>query len=220
VAQSANLTDDKYLILPFDLSQLPDSEILVGKIKDKFGRLDILLLNAGLSQKGMAETTLESVERDIMEVNYFANVRLAKAVLPIMKAQGGGKITAVSSIIGKFGSPFLSTYAASKHALVGFFESLRYEVKADNIHVLIVTPGFIKTGIAKKAVTEDGSTFNEDSKAQQNGTPPTKVAAKIRKALAANKKHIYVGGLETFTPHFKFVFPGIFYRIWKKLHKL
>ncbi len=220
VAQNANLDDNRSLILPLDLAQLTDIDIFINKIKDKFGRLDVLLLNAGISQKGRAEATLESVERNIMEVNYFANVRLAKAVLPLMQAQGGGQIAVVSSIIGKFGSPFLSTYAASKHAAVGFFESLRYETEAQHIDILIVTPGFIKTNIAKKAITEDGSLFNEDSKAQQNGTAPERVATAIRKALERRKKHIYIGGLETWTPHFKFFFPSLFYWIWKKLHKL
>jgi short-subunit dehydrogenase len=220
VAQQANLDDSNSLILPLNLSQLSDIDVFINKIKDKFGRLDVLLLNAGISQKGRAEGTLESVERNIMEVNYFANVRLAKAVLSLMQAKGGGQIAVVSSIIGKFGSPFLSTYAASKHAVVGFFESLRYETEAQGIDILIVTSGFVKTNIAKKAVTEDGSLFNEDSKAQQNGTAPEKVAKAIFKALKARKKHIYVGGLETWTPHFKFIFPSLFYWIWKKLHKL
>lgn len=220
VAVDARLNDDKCMILPLDLEHTEDIQKDVEKIVGRFGRIDVLLLNAGISQKGMAENTLESVERTIMEVNYFANTRIVKAVLPHMKAAGGGKIVVVSSIIGKFGGPFLSTYSASKHALVGYFESLRYEVNADKISVLIVTPGFIRTGIAKKAVTEDGSAFNEDSKAQEKGTAPEKVAAKIRKALEGGRKHLYVGGPETFTPMFKFVFPGLFYKIWKKLHKL
>jgi short-subunit dehydrogenase len=180
-----------------------------------------LLLNAGISQKGRALATQEQVERNIMEINFFANVHLAKAAIPLLKAnENGGQIAVVSSIVGKFGSPFLSTYAASKHALVGFFESLRYEVEADQISVLIVTPGFIKTNIAQKAVTEDGSMFNQDSVAQQSGTAPEKVAKAIFSALRRKQKHLYVGGLETWTPRFKFFFPNIFYRIWKKLHKI
>lgn len=220
VAKAAGLNSENSLVLPLDLANLNNAAQLVQAVQQKFGRLDILLLNAGLSQKGIAENTKETVEREIMEVNYFSNVRLTKAALPLLKQNNGGSIVAISSIIAKFGSPFLSTYAASKHALAGFFESLRYEVKADKINVLIVTPGFIKTGIAMKAVTEDGSTFNEDSKAQQNGTPPAKVAAKVRSAVEKGKTDIYVGGLETNTPRFKFFFPNLFYKIWKKLHKL
>lgn len=220
VAQSAGLASEDYFILPLDLSTNFDATQLTQQIYDRFGHLDALILNAGVSQKGLAISTLDQVERDIMEINYFSNVKLAKAAVAKMQEHGGGKIAVVSSIVGKFGSPFLSTYAASKHGIMGFFESLRYEVRPQGIHVLIVTPGFIKTGIAVKAVTEDGSAFNEDSKAQQNGTPPEKVAKQIKKALDKGKKHIYVGGLETWTPHFKFVFPNIFYKIWKKLHKL
>ena len=220
VAAEAGINENKCMILPLDLEHTENVQDKVAQIIARFGKIDVLLLNAGISQKGMAEKTLETVERTIMEVNYFANTRIVKAVLPHMRANGGGKIAVVSSIIGKFGGPFLSTYSASKHALVGYFESLRYEVMADKISVLIVTPGFIRTGIAKKAITEDGSAFNEDSKAQEKGTAPEKVASKIRKAVESGKKHLYVGGLETFTPMFKFVFPSIFYKIWKKLHKL
>lgn len=220
VAKRNQLSEDNYLVLPFDLAQKFDSQELISKIIIKFLKIDVLILNAGISQKGKAETTQTSVEQTIMQVNYWSNVFLAKAVIPIMRSQGGGQIAVVSSIIGKFGSPFLSTYAASKHALKGYFESLRYEVEADNISILIVTPGFIKTDIAKKAVTESGELFNEDSKAQANGTVPGVVANKIMNAITRKKRVIYVGGLETWTPAIQFLFPDVFYWIWKKLHKL
>ena len=221
VAQKNNLKPENYLILVFDLSKKNEYKTLINKILDKFLTIDILILNAGVSQKSFAEETLETVERDIMETNYFSNVALTKAVLEVMKKQkSGGQIGVVSSIIAKFGAPYLSTYAASKAALNNFFESLRFEVEKYNIRVLIVTPGFIHTNIDVKALTGDGSAFNEASKAQTKGTPPEKVARAILNALKAKKKHIYVGGIETLIPRFKFLFPNLFYYIWKKLHKL
>ena len=221
VAQKNNLKPENYLLLTFNLSKKNDYKALINKVLEKFTSIDILLLNAGVSQKSFAEETLETVERDIMETNYFSNVALAKAVLEVMKKQNsGGQIAVVSSIIAKFGAPYLSTYAASKAALNNFFESLRFEVEKYNISILIVTPGFIRTNIDIKALKGDGSEFNEASKAQAKGMPPEKVADAILQALKTKKKHIYVGGIETLIPRFKFLFPNLFYRIWKKLHKI
>ena len=221
VAHKNGLQAENFLVLPFDLSKKNDYKALVIKVLEKFSSIDVLLLNAGVSQKSFAEDTLENVERDLMETNYFANVALSKAVLEVMKKQNsGGQIAVVTSIIAKFGAPYLSTYAASKAALNNFFESLRYEIEKYNINVLIVTPGFIRTNIDVKAVTGDGSPFNEASKAQAKGTAPETVAKAILKALQQKKKHIYIGGVETWIPRFKFLFPNLFYRVWKKLHKL
>lgn len=221
VAEKNKLKPENYLLLPFDLSEKNDYKTLINKVLEKFSTIDILILNAGVSQKSLAEDTLETVERTIMETNYFANVALSKEVLEAMKKQNtAAKIVVVTSIIAKFGAPFLSTYAASKAALNNYFEALRYEIEKYNIGVLIVTPGFIRTNIDVKALSGDGSPFNEASKAQAKGTPPEKVAQAIFNALKTNKKHIFVGGIETLIPRFKFFFPNTFYRIWKKLHNL
>ncbi len=219
VAAKNHLTLENSLIVAFDLSLENDYKSLVSSVLSKIEKIDVLILNAGVSQKSFAEDTLESVERNIMQTNFFSNVALTKAVLPTMK-KTGGQIAVVSSIIAKFGAPYLSAYAASKAALNNYFEALRYEVERYHIDILIVTPGFIKTKIAEKAIDGHGNAINQVSKAQEKGTPPAKVAAAIQTALTKRKKHIYVGGLETFVPHFKFFLPNLFYRIWKKLHRL
>jgi short-subunit dehydrogenase len=221
VVEKNNFKPENYLILPFDLSEKNDYKILTNKVLEKFSTIDILILNAGVSQKSFAEETLETVERSIMETNYFSNVALSKAVLEVMKKQNtSGQIVVITSIVAKFGAPFLSTYSASKAALNNYFEALRYEIEKYKIGVLIVTPGFIRTNIDTKALTGDGSAFNEASKAQSNGTAPEKVAQAILSTLRTKKKHIFVGGIETLIPRFKFFFPNLFYQIWKKLHKI
>jgi short-subunit dehydrogenase len=220
VALRNGLSEQNSLIAAFDLSKKNDYTYIVSKIVAKFGTIDLLLLNAGVSQKSFAEETLEEVERNIMETNYFANVSLAKAVLEVMKKQNFGKIAVTSSIIAKFGAPYLSTYSASKAALNNFFESLRFEVEKYKIEILIVTLGFVKTNIAVKALTGDGTAFNTESKAQEKGMDAEKVAKKIKAKIFTTQKHTYIGGLETNVPRFKFLFPNIFYFIWKKLHQL
>ncbi|MES2622010.1 MAG: SDR family NAD(P)-dependent oxidoreductase, partial [Bacteroidota bacterium] len=93
----------------------------------------------------MAKDTPVEVDRKIVEVNFFGTVALTKTLLPVFHKQKEGLIVTVTSAVGKFGSPWRSGYSASKHALHGFFDSLRVEVYDDNIKVLLVCPGFIQT---------------------------------------------------------------------------
>ncbi len=207
------------LVLPYDLSK--DNAAEKPKIVlDKFGSIDVLILCAGVNQKSLASETEDAVNQLIMNVNFMANVRLIQAVLPTFQHQKSGHIVAVSSIIAKFGAPYLSMYSASKHALNGYLESLRYEVEANNINISIVTPGFVATNIDAKALTKDGTAFNQKSVAQAKGIAPTKVANAIIKSIERQKRHIYVGKLEILMPFVNFFAPKTFYYILKKLHKL
>lgn len=211
--------DSNSLSLPFDLMDFGATE-KVNTIVQKFGRIDTVILCAGLNQKSYAFETEQQVESAIFQVNYFANIQLIKALLPVMKAQRSGQIVAISSIIAKFGAPFLSTYAASKHALEGYLESLRYEVEADNIHISVVCPGFVATNIDLKALTKDGAAFNIKSEAQAKGIAPSKVGKAIIASIKSQKRYKYVGKLEILMPYLNFMLPKTFYFILKKLHKL
>jgi short-subunit dehydrogenase len=207
-------------VLPFDLSERQNYDIIVAEAIKKFATIDILLLNAGVSQKSFSLETREKVERNLLEINYFANVALAKAVTKIMEQQRSGQIIVTSSIVAKFGAPYLSAYSASKAALNNYFESLRFEVEKMGIKILIVTPGFIRTNIDVKAFDGNGEAVNVASKAQEKGTSPDVVAKKIIRSFFSTRKNMSVGGLETWIPAFKFIFPNLFYRLWKKLHGL
>jgi len=141
VRKNIKLSDDKILVLPIDLEQHQHVDEWVKAVKNKFNQIDILINNGGISQKSFALDTDQNVERKIMDINYFGNVALSKAVSRVMQKQQSGKIAVITSIIGKFGLPDLTTYSASKHALYGFYDSFRLELKEDNIKVLIVSPG-------------------------------------------------------------------------------
>ena len=134
--QKTDVTNDE------DCIQLIDSGIL------KFKKIDILINNAGISQRSLAKNTNIEVDRKIMDVNYFGSVCITKHALPHMIRSKNGHIVVISSIVGKFGFPLRSGYAASKHALGGYFESLRAELHKENIDVTIVFPGRIKTNIS------------------------------------------------------------------------
>ena len=133
------------------------------------GPIDILINNGGISQRSVVVETRLEVDRRIMEVNFFGAVTLTKLVLPSMLSRKSGHIVVNSSVIGKFGTPFRSAYAASKHALHGFFESLRAELWGEGIRVTMICPGFVRTNISVNALKGDGSTLGSMDAAHPPG---------------------------------------------------
>src|ERR1035437_8688220 len=161
VKAELNLSEENCLILPLDLANTSNIDDLTQRVISKFQRIDILLNNGGVSQRSLTKETSLDIDRKIMEVNYFGTVALTKSVLPVMLKQKSGHIVVTSSISGKFGFYLRSAYSASKHALHGFFESLRMEIFNDNVKVLIVCPGKINTNISVNAITADGGKHNK-----------------------------------------------------------
>ena len=219
VRKNIKITDENILVLPIDLEQHQQTDQWVKTVMEKFDRIDVLINNGGISQKSFALATDASVERKIMDINYFGNIALSKAVARIMQQQKSGKIAVIASIIGKFGLPDLTTYSASKHALYGFYDSFRMEVKADNIKVLIVSPGFINTNVAFNAIKGDGNLSNENSSAMENGMKTDVFSRKFVRALKSTRNHKYIGGKELLTVPFKTFFPDIFYNLMLKMRK-
>jgi dehydrogenase/reductase SDR family member 7B len=203
-------------ILPLDLSQ-PDS--LQEKAKEAlamFGKIDVIFHSGGISQRAMALDTQIEVDRRLMEVNYFGTVILTKALLPSMIENGFGHIVSISSLVGKFGSPFRSGYAASKHALHGFFDSLRAEVYTKNVFITLVTPGFVKTNVSLNALTEDGKALNVMDEGQENGMTADQCAKKIISGVEKEKNELLMGGKETLAVYIKRFFPGLLAKIVRK----
>lgn len=214
------IPSSNYLIIKLDFASQPDFKHISELILDKFSKIDILINNAGIAQKSMVQETNEQVERSVMEVNYFANINFTKAILPHFIERKQGHIVGISSILGEIGLPKVAPYCASKHALNGYYNSLRYDVEQHNIIVSIVSPGFIKTEITKKSLTGSGGTHNEDSIAQEKGMDASLCAKGILKSIAKEKRQAYIGGLEILMPKFAFFFPRIFHFLMKKMHKI
>jgi len=217
VKKNTNLPDEQILILPIDLEQFKDAQTWVNKVIEKFSTIDILINNGGISQKSLAMETTETVEQKFWNINYFGNVALTKAVLPLMQQKKYGKVVVITSILGKFGLPQLSTYAATKHALYGFYESLRLELVKDNVSVLLAAPGFINTQVSVNAIDGEGNITNENSDAQINGMKPDVFAKNLVNAIVKDKQHVYIGKKELLTIPFKTLFPKLFYKIMLKL---
>ena len=197
-------------ILPLDLSQPDTLDTKAKEALNFFGRIDIIFHSGGISQRSMAIDTTIEVDRRIMEVNYFGTIILTKAILPSMVDNGFGHIVAISSLVGKFGSPFRSGYAASKHALHGFFDSLRAEIYQQNIFVTLVTPGFVKTNVSINALTEDGKKLNQMDEAQKKGMSAEDCARKIISGVEKEKNEILIGGKEIIAVYLKRFFPRYF----------
>jgi short-subunit dehydrogenase len=216
VAKNCFLPEENFLILPFDLNEISSFSLLTDKVISKFGRIDYLFNNGGFSQRSEAINTPLDIDRKIMEVNYFANISLSKAVLPFMIKQNSGHIIVISSIAGKFGFYLRSSYSAAKHALNGFYESLRLENEKKGIKILIVSPGKIKTNISINAISEDGNKHNKIDESHVNCMSAEECVIEIIKGILKNKEEILVGGKELHAVRLKRFLPQLFRNIIRK----
>ena len=211
VADNTRLSASEYLVLPLDLSSPDTFEAKKNEALKKFGRIDILINNGGVSQRSLAKDTTVEIDRKIMEVNYFGTIALTKALLPDFIRQKDGLLVVVTSAVGKFGSPWRSGYSASKHALHGFFDSLRAELYGDGIKVLLVCPGFIQTNVSINALTGTGAKLGSMDIATANGLTADECARQIISAIKSGKEEIVVAKFkERFAVFAKRFFPGIF----------
>ncbi len=204
------------MILPFDLNDTKNATGLAAQVINKFGKIDILINNGGYSQRGAAMETSVDIDREIMEVNYFACVNLTKAVLPYMKRKKGGQLIVISSIAGKFGFYLRSSYSAAKHALHGFFESLRLETETFGIKTLIVCPGKIKTSISFNAVTSSGEKHNKMDESHENAMTAEDCAKHIISGILNSREEIFIGGKELALVKIKRFFPKLFGKLIRK----
>ena len=196
-------------VLPSDLSDLEGVGLLVRQAWDHFGGIDILFLNAGISQRTSVEDTTMDMVRQIMEINFFAPVAITKAILPMMLNAGGGNIAVTTSIAGKFGFPLRCAYSSSKHALYGFFETLRTEYYNKYIRVTIVCPGRVRTNISLRALDKGGKPHGIMDPGQDKGMKVEDAARKIVKAIRKGKREVFIGRSELFMVDIKRFFPGL-----------
>jgi NAD(P)-dependent dehydrogenase (short-subunit alcohol dehydrogenase family) len=146
---------DGVTFLDLDVASDESVTTVVERVIERFGRLDVLVNNAGIGSAGAAEESSVAQARRIFEVNLFGVMRMTKAVLPHMRAQGGGRIVNISSVVGFIPAPYMAVYAASKHALEGYSESMDHEVREHGVRVVLVEPAFTKTGFDTNIVRAD-----------------------------------------------------------------
>lgn len=207
-------------LLPYDLSDLGGIEELSEKAWQCYAGLDLVFLNAGISQRTTVEESSMEMIRKIMEINYFAPVAITKSILPLMIARGGGKIAVTTSIAGRFGFPLRCAYSSSKHALYGFFETLQAEYYNSNIRVTIVCPGRVNTNISFNALDKGGEKHGKLDAGQAGGISCEAAAHVIVKAISQGKREVLVGKKELIMVYIKRFFPALCARLSRNIEAM
>ncbi len=189
----AGCTADNVLVLPLDVLDEAAMPAAVAAVQSQFGRIDLLVNNAGLSQRSTCLDTDMSVYRKLVDVDLLGQIALTKQVLPVMVAQGSGTIAVTASVAGKVGVPLRTGYCAVKHAVMGFFDALRVEVAGLGINVTTIVPGSIRTDVARNAMTGDGSQHGETDDAIEKGMDVDDCARFVLDKMAAGEEEIAVG---------------------------
>jgi dehydrogenase/reductase SDR family protein 7B len=209
---------DRVFVLPMDVADTGAAENNAARAAALASApIDVMVHNAGIGQRALAKDTPLSEDRRIMELNYFGVIALTKALLPGMRERRRGHFVVISSVTGYVGTPHRSAYAASKHALHGFFEALRAEVFAEGILVTMICPGFVRTEIAKKALTAAGTPNAEGHTATEAGLAPEVAARKIAKAMERETRETYVGGGEIAGIYLRRYVPGVLARALRRV---
>jgi short-subunit dehydrogenase len=203
----------EHLSLPLDLLRLDTFQPAVRTVLDRLGHVDILIHSAGISQRGTAIETQMHVTQHLMSLNFVAPVALTRLVLPSMIERRSGHVVAISSLLGKFGAPKRAAYSASKHAVIGFFDSLRAEVYEYGIAVTMICPGYVNTNASRNALRSDGTPYGKMDEEIRNGIPSDVCARQILRAIKARKREVYIGGKERWAVYLNRYFPGLFSRL-------
>lgn len=205
-------------ILPLDLEDYLNVQKKVDKAIALFDKVDILVNNGGISQRSLAKETQIAVDKRIMDINYLGTVALSKALLPHFIKNKKGHFVVTTSIVGKIGTPLRSSYAASKHALHGFFDSLRAEQYKNNIIVTLVCPGFVNTNISLNALTGDGTPQEKMDTATKKGIKPERFAKLMIQAILHKKEEVYIAGAkEKLGVFVKRLSPKLFSKMIRKM---
>ncbi|MGK0137885.1 MAG: short-subunit dehydrogenase [Algoriphagus sp.] len=217
VKLQTGLPPEHVYVLPMDAEELHTFDNLTKKVISKFGQIDLLFNNAGISQRSFVLETDISVYKKMLDINLLSVIALTKSVLPYMVIRHQGHIAATSSVAGLVATPGRSGYAAAKFGLRGFYDSVRAEMFEYNIGVTVVCPGYIKTDISKNALAADGTKYGKMDKNQMNGLSAELCARQIFKAISKNKNEVYIGGLkEVASVYLKRFFPHLLSQIVRK----
>ncbi|MEQ8733485.1 MAG: SDR family oxidoreductase [Rhodospirillaceae bacterium] len=214
VASTCTNRTGQVFCVPFDMLDENGRKAAVERVLSRFGHIDMLVNNAGVSQRSLGKDTALSVDRAIMELDYMSVIALTKLVLPHMLERGSGYLVATSSVAGKYGVPMRTAYSAAKHALHGFFDALRAELAGDNINISLLVIAGVQSQVSVNALTGDGSTWGKMDSVQSRGLTAEDCADIVLDGLAKGEPEINVGrGAAMKALWLKRFFP-------KRLHKM
>lgn len=214
----AAVAPERCLVLPFESSDHAALPGLVERAIAFAGGIDVLVNNAGISQRSLAIDTDLSVYRRIIDIDLLSPIALTQALLPHLLARGTGGVIMISSVAGKVGVPMRTAYCAAKHGLIGYADSLRSEIAGQGIKVLVVAPGSVRTNVSRNALSADGSVRGVSDTAIDNGLDPAHVAKTIWDALAAGQREIVIAeGIEAAMPTMRAQEPDRLFDLVEKL---
>lgn len=206
--------------MPLDLADLNSIPEKIQQILDIYQSIDILVNNGGISVRAEVLKTAIDVDLKVMLVNYLGTVAITKAVLPSMVERKSGHIVCVSSVQGKFAIPQRSAYTASKHALQAFCDSLRAEMDVHNIHVTVISPGYINTALSMNALTGSGQSYGRMDAATETGANPDTMARQIVQAVQRGSPDVVIAPLAPrIAQYIRCLWPSLYFWIMARRAK-
>ncbi|MEE4244972.1 MAG: SDR family NAD(P)-dependent oxidoreductase [Kangiellaceae bacterium] len=204
---------ERHLVLPLDLESRQFDE-QVSTVFQRFRHVDILLNNGGISQRALALDTAPQAMQKVFDIDFFGTVELTRQVAKRMKARQQGQIVNISSVAGKLGAPFRSSYCGAKHALIGYMDCLRTELTPYNVNVLNVCPGFVQTNVSINAINETGDNYGKMDDDVASGIPLDNFTKSLVKAIAAKKNEVVVAtGLPLVATYLRRFFPNLLFKM-------
>jgi len=192
---------DRCMVLPFDTGDFEKLPQMVRSALGHTGRIDVLVNNAGISQRSLAVDTDPDVYKRIIDIDLIAPIALTQELLPHLVKQGSGQLVMISSVAGKVGVPMRTAYCAAKHGLIGYSDALRSEIAGQGVKVLVVTPGSVRTNVSRNALSADGSVRGVSDAAIDNGIEPDEVARLIWNAVDTGTRELLIAeGMEAELP--------------------
>lgn len=216
LAQECRARGGEALAVPTDVTSQQDLEWLVAETVKSFGGIDVVIHNAGITMWSRFDALQDlSIFERLMEVNYHAPVRLTSLALPHLK-QSRGLIVAVASLAGMTGVPERSAYAGSKHAMVGFFDSLRIELAGSGVDVCVVAPDFVVSEIHKRAIGPDGEPLGASPMKQAKIMTAAECALHIVRGIEKRQRLVLMTARGKLGRWLKLVAPSVIDRIAAK----
>ncbi|MCC6926000.1 SDR family NAD(P)-dependent oxidoreductase [Novosphingobium sp.] len=186
-----------HLILPFDTADFAAAQAAADQAWDWSGGIDVLVNNAGISQRSLAIDTDFAVYQKMIDIDLLGPICLTQALVKRMAGRKTGQIIMISSLAGKIGSPLRTAYCAAKHGLIGYADALRLELSPHNITVIGVTPGSIRTDVSRNAITADGGRRGESDKAIDNGIDPDDFAQRMIGMIDEGQREVMIADAPT-----------------------
>lgn len=200
------------VIITLDLADHASLPRKVADILAIHGHIDILVNNGGISVRSDILSSALEVDQRVMQVNYFGAVAMTKAALPSMCARRSGRCVFVSSVQGKVALPYRSAYSASKHAMGAFADSLRAEMYAHGVKVLLVSPGYVNTALSLNALTNTGDAYGRTDETTSSGMSAEQAADEILQAVLADQQDVLIAPWHLrLVPYLRTLLPEVFF---------